>query len=218
MSTKSETFFSLEEKQVTNFLTAVKQTSVRQIIYLGSLASGKYLSEHVQSRLNVEKQIKASGIPYTVLRAGIIVGSGSASFEIIRHLAERLPFMVSPKWVKNLSQPIGVADVIFYLTNVVLHPQCQNETFDIGGSSILSFKDMILRYAEFRGLKRTIWCLPFISLKPSYWWIYLVTPVNRYLARALVSSLRSLFSHFRKHNPVFHLGRRPDPILSVGAA
>jgi uncharacterized protein YbjT (DUF2867 family) len=209
MSTKTESFYSLEERQVTNFLNAVKHTSLRQIIYLGSLVSGKHLSEHVMSRLNVEKKIKESQIPYTILRAGIIVGSGSASFEIIRYLGERLPFMVAPKWVKNLSQPIGIADVIFYLTNVLFHTKCQSETFDIGGSSILSFKDMILRYCEFRGLKRTIWCLPIISLKPSYLWIYLVTPVNRYLARALVSSLRSEFlcHDFRiqkifKHHPM----------------
>lgn len=209
MSTKTESFYNLEAKQAHNFIKALSSTSVKQIIYLGSLVCGEDLSQHVRSRLNVETIFKESKIPYTLLRAGIIVGSGSASFEIIRYLGERLPFMVAPKWVKNLSQPIGIADVIFYLSNVLLHPKCLNETFDIGGASILSFKDMILRYCEFRGLKRTIVCLPFISLNPSYWWIYLITPVNKYLARALVSSLRSEFlcydhriQQIFKHHPM----------------
>ncbi|KAF3362384.1 putative protein YbjT [Chlamydiales bacterium STE3] len=184
-------FPSLEEKIICHFLQFLKKTSVKQIVYLGAMDNGSTLSAHFASRRKTEDAIKKSGIPYTVLKAGIVIGAGSASFEIIRDLVEKLPVMVAPKWINNPCQPIAVEDVLFYLEKVMLHPEVMNESLAIGGPDQLSYKEMLLEYANARRLKRWIAVVPVLTPRLSSYWLYFVTSVNFRLARALVDSLKS---------------------------
>ena len=155
-----------------------------------TLSNSEKLSRHLQSRKNVEHLLRESGIPLTVLRAGIIVGSGSASFEIIRDLMELLPVVVAPAWVKTYCQPLGVADVLKYLTSCMLNADTYDAIFDIGGPEILSYKQMLLQYAEERGLRRRIYVVPFFSPRMSSYWLYFVTSTSYYLAVNLVNSMK----------------------------
>lgn len=188
----SSDFAELEAKAATNFVTALKKTKAKQIIFMSGIANEQNMSVHIQSRLHVEELFKKSGIPTTILRAGIVIGSGSASFEIIRDLVEKLPIMVAPKWVLNRCQPIAIYDVIYYLS-AVSGPKCYNQTFDIGGPDILTYRDMLLILAKVRGLKRWIINIPFLSPRLSSYWLYLVTATNFFLARTLVDNLANNF-------------------------
>ena len=179
-----------EAQSARNFAAYIGKTSCKQIIYLSGISNSEKLSRHLQSRKNVEHLLRESGKPLTVLRAGIIVGSGSASFEIIRDLMELLPLVVAPAWVKTRCQPLGVADVLKYLTGCMLNPDTYDEIFDIGGPEILSYKQMLLQYAEVRGLKRHIWVVPFFSPRMSSYWLYFVTSTSYYLAVNLVNSMK----------------------------
>ena len=199
MTKKHTSLIEVEQRQVENFIAGIKQTKCRHIVYLGGLASAEVISNHLKSRLNVETCLINSGIPLTILRASIIVGEGSASFEMIRYLTERLPIMITPKWVSNRSQPISIKDVLFYLTAVIHDKKCLNQTFDIGGPDILSFKQMLVRYAKTRKLHRLIFSVPFVALKPSYLWVALFSPANPYLAKSLVHSLRQEFVCSENH-------------------
>jgi len=181
----------LEQKAANNFLKLLKPTSARQIIYLSGLVSDKNLSPHLQSRKYVDKLLRAGPIPVTTLRAGIILGSGSASFEIMRDLVEKLPIMVAPRWVKNKCQPIGIFDVLEYLISVLNHPKCLGEAFDIGGPDVLSYRQMLLAFAKIRGLRRYIIDVPVLTPRLSSYWLYFVTSTNFNLARSLVESLRN---------------------------
>lgn len=181
---------ALEEKVALNFVNALKRTEVKQIIYLSGITHDFKLSKHLQSRLSVENILKGSGIPLTVLRASIIIGAGSASFEIIRDLVEKLPVMVAPKWISNKCQPIAVRDVLFYLKEIILHPKCVNETFDIGGPDVLTFKQAMLEFAEVRHLKRWIFTIPILTPKLSSYWLVFVTSVKFSLASYLVESMK----------------------------
>ncbi|MBA3957187.1 MAG: SDR family oxidoreductase [Parachlamydiaceae bacterium] len=191
MSDSRRDFADLESKSILNFLQKLSSTSAKQIIYLSGLVSDKNLSPHLTSRYHVEKLICASGIPYTILRAGIIIGSGSASFEIIRDLTEKLPIMIAPKWVKQRCQPIAVQDVLYYLNSVIGKKECSNRIFDIGGPDILSYKEMLLSYAQVRKLKRHIFVVPVLTPKLSSYWLYFVTSVNFLLASSLVDSVKN---------------------------
>ena len=190
MSASIGQFMEEEARSARNFAAYISHTNCRQIIYLSGISNSEKLSRHLQSRKNVEEVLRNSGKPLTVLRAGIIVGSGSASFEIIRDLMEKMPFLLAPMWVKTLCQPIAVGNVIRYLTGCMLHPATFNETFDIGGAEILSYKEMLLQYAEVRGLKRRIWVAPVISPRISSYWLYFVTSTSYYLAANLVDSMK----------------------------
>lgn len=196
MSYGTKDFPRLEEEIINNFLKLLKQTQVKQIIYLSGITNGANLSPHMASRVHTENVIKDSGIPFTILKAGIIIGSGSASFEIIRDLVEKLPIMVAPKWSMNLCQPIAVEDVLFYLQEVLLQPKALNQEFNIGGPDQLTYKEMLLGYANARGLKRQIFVVPVLTPRLSSYWLYLVTSVNFSLAQSLVDSL--------KNSAVFH--------------
>ncbi|RMI12604.1 MAG: NAD-dependent epimerase/dehydratase family protein, partial [Calditrichaeota bacterium] len=143
MSQSAMDFRRLEKESAQNFVSRIKQTRCGQIIYLGGITYEAEKSPHLASRLMVENILKDSGIPYTTLRAGIIIGSGSASFEIIRDLVEKLPVMIAPKWLNTRHQPIAIRDVIFYLSAVLGNPQCLNKSFDIGGPDILTYKEML---------------------------------------------------------------------------
>jgi len=181
-----------EIEVVEQFLKGVKSTHIKQIIYLGGIINDeKRLSPHLKSRLLVEKALKQSDIPYTVLRASIIIGAGSASFEIIRDLCEKLPIMIAPKWVNSLCQPIAVGDVLFYLSSVLFNQECINKTFDIGGPEAFTFKEMMLRYAKFRNLKRWIIDVPVLTPRLSSYWLVFITSVRYSLCSYLVESMKT---------------------------
>ncbi|MEI7828184.1 MAG: SDR family oxidoreductase [Prolixibacteraceae bacterium] len=190
MSSSFGQFMDEEALSARNFANFISKTRCKQIIYLSGISNSEKLSRHLQSRKNVENLLKESGKHLTVLRAGIIVGSGSASFEIIRDLMEILPIVVAPAWVKTRCQPLGVADVLKYLTGCMLNPKTYDDIFDIGGPEILSYKQMLLQYAEVRGLKRGIVVIPFFSPRMSSFWLYFVTSTSYYLAANLVDSMK----------------------------
>ena len=182
-----------EEKELTaakNFLAKIEKTSARQVIYLSGIVNEEHLSKHLQSRLAVEKQLMSGRIPLTVLRAGIIVGSGSASFEIIRDLVEKLPVMVTPRWLNTKCQPIGIRNVIQFLLGVLLREDTYRQNFDISGPDILTYKQMLLQFAEVRHLKRKIFILPVMTPRLSSYWLYFVTSTSYTLASNLVESMK----------------------------
>lgn len=191
MSDISHGLLELEKTIATNFVKALKKTKVKQLIYLGGILDEQRLSIHLESRKMVEEILKASQIPTTVLRASIIIGSGSASFEIIRDLVEKLPLMVAPKWVNNLCQPIAVYDVLYYLLQVMLNEGCYRRTFDIGGPDVLTFKEALLEYANMRNLKRYIISVPVLTPRLSSYWLVFITSVRFSLASYLVESMKS---------------------------
>jgi uncharacterized protein YbjT (DUF2867 family) len=191
MSGGSNDFADLELKSAQNFVQAIKRTNCKQIIYLTGIVNDDKLSKHLSSRLAVEHELKNSGVSYTILRAAIIIGSGSASFEIIRDLAEKLPVMIAPKWVKTKCQPIAIRDVLAYLSGVLQNEKAYNQIFDIGGPDILTYKEMILTYAESRNLKRYIIVVPVLTPRLSSLWLNLVTSVPYSLAKSLVDSMKN---------------------------
>lgn len=181
----------LETTAAQNFLLLIQHTKIRQIIYLSGLANDKNLSKHLSSRKRVEELLHESSIPTTTLRAGIILGSGSASFEIMRDLVEKLPIMITPRWVESKCQPIGIYDVLEYLTAVLGHPDCMGQAFDIGGPDIMSYREMMLKFAEIRQLKRLIIGVPVLTPQLSSHWLHFVTSTNLTLARSLINSLKN---------------------------
>ncbi|GAB4342085.1 MAG: SDR family oxidoreductase [Calditrichia bacterium] len=190
MSQSATDFQRLEKESAQNFVHRIKQTRCRQIIYLGGITYDAEKSPHLASRLAVENILKECGIPYTTLRAGIIIGSGSASFEIIRDLVEKLPVMIAPKWLNTPHQPIAVRDVIFYLSAVLGNQSCLNKSLDIGGPDILTYKEMLLSMAKVRGLRRLIITVPVLTPRLSSYWLYFVTATSFSLARSLVESMK----------------------------
>jgi len=188
MSTNGGDFENMEELCATNFNICVKQTNVKQVIYLSGISNTEELSKHLSSRKNVETILSNSSFALTTLRAGIIVGSGSASFEIIRDLVEKLPFMITPKWLKTKCQPIAI--LLEYLTFVIRREETYNKSFDIGGPEILTYKEMLLRFAKIRGLKRRIVIVPVMTPKISSYWLYFVTATSYALAKNLVNSMK----------------------------
>lgn len=190
MSATLKGFQDLEERSAINFLGAIEQCGVRQIIYLSGISNSDRLSSHLESRKSVEQILEKSAIPVTILRAGIIVGSGSASFEIIRDLVEKLPVMVTPKWLNTRCQPIAIRNVIGYLNGVIGKEETYDQTFDIGGEEILTYKQMLLKFAEVRKLKRWIYTLPVMTPRLSSYWLYFITSTSYNLAVNLVNSMK----------------------------
>ena len=190
MSSDNSNFEKLEEISAHNFIGLVKHTSVRQIIYLGGITNEANLSKHLASRKKVEEILRNSGITLTTIRAGIIVGSGSASFEIIRDLVEKLPVMITPKWLNTKSQPIAIKNVLEYLTGVLLKKETFNRSFDIGGPDVLTYKQMLLQFSKVRRLKRFIFTVPVMSPRISSYWLYFVTSTSYPLAINLVNSMK----------------------------
>ena len=189
MSSDIGDFSSMEERCARYFLSCIEETKAKQLIYLSGIVNEAVLSKHLASRKNVEDILKSSSVPTTVLRAGIIVGSGSASFEIIRDLCEKLPLMITPKWVKTKSQPIAIRNVMEYLMGVLLHPECLNSSFDIGGADVLTYKEMLHRYAKNRGFKNWIFSVPVMTPRLSSYWLHFVTSTSYPLAVNLVDSM-----------------------------
>ena len=188
-----EGFSEQERLCAEHFKDWITPTHCQQTIYLSGLipkmAEGTPLSQHLASRNRVFEILQSSKVPLTTLRASIIVGSGSASFEIIRDLAEKLPFMITPKWARTLCQPISIRNVIDYLLGVSQHAECRGQSYDIGGPEQLTYRDMLLGYAKVRGLSRFIIPVPFFTPQLSSYWLCLVTATNYQLAKALVGSL-----------------------------
>ncbi len=191
MGEQATGFSDSEEKCAQNFVAAVRDSTLKQIIYLSGLCHDADVSEHMASRHHVEDILRSSPIPVTVLRAGIIVGSGSASFEIMRDLVEKLPIMIAPRWVYSRCQPIGIADVLFYLRGVIAQTACLGKSFEIGGPDVLTYRDMLLQFAKTRKLRRWIIPVPVLTPHLSSLWLFLITSVNFSIARALVSSLKT---------------------------
>lgn len=190
MSNSTDSFDIMEATAARNFNTYASHMQVKQVIYLSGIVNDPKLSKHMLSRNNVEKILQNGSPPLTVLKAGIIVGSGSSSFEIIRDLCEKLPIMVTPKWVLTKTQPIAIRDVIQYLIGVQNKPECFNQSFDIGGPNIITYKQMMQLYAKTRGIRLAIWTIPVMTPKLSSYWLYFVTSTSYKLAMNLVDSMK----------------------------
>ena len=189
MSTSAD-YDQLELQSARHFRTAMQATTVNQVIYLSGIANDHSLSKHLASRRAVEHELALGTYHCTTLRAGVIIGSGSASYEIIRDLVEKLPVMIAPKWLITKCQPIAIRDVINFLTGVLFHPKTFDRSFDIGGPDILTYKEMLLGYAKVRGLRRWIYTVPVMTPRLSSYWLYFVTSTSFKLAASLVESMK----------------------------
>lgn len=186
--------FEQEEKMIAEkFSEAAKRANVRRIVYLGGIiAEDQSLSPHLQSRADTGAVLRESGVPTIELRAGVVIGSGSASFEMLRYLTERLPIMTTPRWVESRIQPIAVRDVLRYLVGAAALDPSISGDFDIGGPEVFSYREMMMKYAEAAGLRRRIIIpVPVLTPKLSSGWVGLVTPVPLVLAKRLVESLKN---------------------------
>ncbi len=184
-------FAEREASCARNFSSWISEAGCPQVVYLGGLntESELQLSEHMQSRNQVAEILAQGPFHLTVLRASIIVGSGSASFEIIRDLVEKLPVMVTPQWTRTRCQPIAIRNVIGYLIGVMGNEQCCDRSFDIGGPEVHTYRELLIHYAETRGLRRMALPVPLLSPKLSSYWLYFMTATTYQLAKSLVTSL-----------------------------
>jgi uncharacterized protein YbjT (DUF2867 family) len=190
MSTSTGDFEKMEETSAINFKNLIQKTKARQVIYLSGIVNEEVLSKHLTSRRNVERILGSGSYSLTTIRAGIIIGSGSASFEIIRDLVEKLPVMIAPRWLDTMSQPIAIRNVIEFLSGVLLNETTFNISYDIGGPDIMTYKQMLLRFAKIRGLKRWIGIVPVMTPKLSSYWLYFITSTSYSLAQNLVDSMK----------------------------
>lgn len=187
--------FSQKDRQAAqNMVQAAAAAGLEHIIYLGGLgeSADPHLSHHLRSRLEVAQILQSGPVPGTFLRAAMILGSGSASFEILRYLVDRLPVMLTPRWVYNPVQPIGIRNVLIYLIGCLEHEETRGQTFDIGGPEVVTYRQLFDIYAEEAGLpKRLIIPVPVLTPRLSSYWIHLVTPVPAAIARPLAEGLRN---------------------------
>ncbi|MFW5759256.1 MAG: SDR family oxidoreductase [Bacteroidota bacterium] len=186
----SHRYEEMEKKSAVNFRNILNDTQADHVIYLSGMVNESVLSRHLQSRKVVEEELQKGNYHFTTLRAGIIIGSGSASFEIIRDLVEKLPVMIAPKWLNTRCQPIAIKDVITFLEKTLFTKKTYNQNFDIGGPDILTYKQMLKGFAKIRGLKRWIGVVPVMTPKLSSYWLYFITSTSYLLATALVSSMK----------------------------
>jgi uncharacterized protein YbjT (DUF2867 family) len=183
---------SRDREGAANFREAAGRAGVGRILYLGGLASGEAaLSPHLRSRLETGEILREGPVPVTEFRASVILGSGSLSFEVIRYLTERLPVMVAPRWVSSRCQPIGIRDVLAYLTRALDRPETSGRVIEIGGADTLTYRDIMLAYAKTRGLRRKIFTVPVLTPRLSSYWLGLVTPVPSTVARELIEGVRT---------------------------
>ncbi len=193
MNPSHQDFAEADRKAAEILTAAAASAGVFRIIYLGGLGNqSEKLSKHLRSRGEVAEILKNGTVPVTVLRAAMIIGSGSASFEILRYLVERLPLMITPKWVNTPSQPISIRNVLNYLVGCLEHPETENQTYDIGGAEEITYLHIMETYAEEAHLKkRWVIPVPFFTPTLSSYWIHLVTPLPSYLARPLAEGLKN---------------------------
>jgi uncharacterized protein YbjT (DUF2867 family) len=198
---------------------AAREAGVRRLVYLGGLEpEGEDPSPHLRSRAEVGDILLGSGVPTVVLKAAVVLGSGSASFEMLRYLTERLPVMVTPRWVHSLIQPIAVRDVLRYLVGCATLPAEVHRSFDIGGPDRMSYAEMMQRYARVAGLpRRRILPVPLFTPSLSSHWVGLITPVPAGIARPLVESLRNTVV-CREHDIARHLPDPPEGLLGFDDA
>lgn len=188
--TMGSDFENLEAINAKNFAKAAEVAGVKQIVYLGGIANDRRVSKHMRSRINTGRILGEGSVPTLQIRAGIIIGTGAASFEMLRHLIDLLPFMTTPKWVRNRTQPIAISDVLFYLSKAGTLEKPVKGIFDIAGPDILSYAKLFKTFAKVAGLRRrSIIPLPFPSPRLSSWFIGAFTPLPTALARPLVGSL-----------------------------
>lgn len=190
MSMSGGNFSEIEKQSAQNFVGYMNTTQAGQIVYLGGITNEEQLSKHLSSRKAVEDELRKSKVPVTALRAGIIVGSGSASFEIIRDLVEKLPVMIAPRWLNTKCQPISIRNVVEMLAGVLQQEFTYNRHFDIYGPDTLTYKQMLLQFAQVRKLKRRIWTVPIMTPRLSSYWLYFVTSTSYPLAKNLVESMK----------------------------
>jgi uncharacterized protein YbjT (DUF2867 family) len=191
MSTEGD-FKRMDREAAANVAAAAERNGLRQIIYLGGLGRRDInQSAHLSSRHEVGDLLRAGGTPVTELRAAVVVGSGSLSFEMIHHLVNRLPAMICPRWVYTRTQPIAIRDVLTYLVQSLNRSQTYGLIIDIGGPDILTYRDMMLGVADILGLRRYLVPVPVLTPRLSSYWVNLVTPIRAALAKALIDSLRS---------------------------
>lgn len=190
MSSSSDNFETLEKECAENFKALVSKTNCEQVLYLSGIVNDESLSKHLKSRLQVEETLKSEAYALTTFRAGIIVGSGSASFEIIRDIVEKLPLMITPRWLNTKTQPLGIRDILTFLSRGLNKKELYNKSYDVFGPEVLTYKEMLLQFAEVRGLKRRIYTLPVLTPKLSSFWLYFVTSTSFQLASALVDSMK----------------------------
>jgi uncharacterized protein YbjT (DUF2867 family) len=186
--------FAEKDKQAArNFISAANDAGLKRVIYLGGLGEARdNLSEHLKSRAEVAGVLSSGTPAATILRAAIIIGAGGASFEMLRYLVERLPVMVCPKWIDTRIQPIALRDVLDYLLGCLFNPATAGETFDIGGPEVLTYREMMQKYAETRGIaQRIIIPVPFLTPLLSSYWVDLVTPVPSGVAHPLIEGLKN---------------------------
>jgi uncharacterized protein YbjT (DUF2867 family) len=186
----STDYQKLELEAARNFRETLDETGVKHVVYLSGMVNEESLSKHLASRKAVEEELAQGKYHFTALRAGIIIGSGSASFEIIRDLVEKLPVMIAPRWLKTRCQPIAIKDVIAFLEKTLFEEKTYNCNFDIGGPDVLTYKEMLLEFAKVRGLKRWIGIVPVMTPKLSSYWLYFITSTSYWLATSLVSSMK----------------------------
>ena len=190
MSSSDGDFKEKEKTSADNFRVALEKTNVKQVIFLTGIINEEKLSKHLESRKAVEAALASKIYGLTSLRAGIIVGSGSASFEIIRDLVEKLPVMITPKWLNTKCQPIAIRNVIQFLVGVLGKEFTYNQNYDIAGTDVVTYKQMLLQYAEIRGLKRYIFIVPVMTPRLSSYWLFFVTSTSFFLAVNLVDSMK----------------------------
>jgi len=186
----SRDFERLDAEAATAFGKAAAEAGVKQIVYLGGLGNDTdALSAHLRSRREVEGLLGSGGVPVTVLRAGIVIGSGGISWEMTRQLVEHLPAMITPRWVKTRTQPIAVDDVVRYLVGVLGHQDAIGKVFEVGGPEVLRYSDMLKRVARIEGRNRLIVSVPLLTPGLSSHWLALVTDVDTQAGRNLVDSM-----------------------------
>lgn len=191
MSTSSTNFDVLEEEVAHNFIDIISNTTCDHIVYLSGINNdAKSTSKHLRSRSKVEEILLTSNVNTTVLGAGIVIGSGSSSFEIMRDLVEKLPVMIAPKWLLTNSQFIGVRNVIEFLEKILFYQKGYNKKYDIYGPGIMNYRDMLLEFSRVRQFKRIIIQVPVLTPKLSSYWLYFVTSTSFNLARSLVGSMK----------------------------
>jgi uncharacterized protein YbjT (DUF2867 family) len=192
MSAAGGDFHERDLKAAENFATAAREAGVARLVYLGGLVSStSKMSKHLKSRQETGEALRKFGPPLTEFRAGIIVGNGSVSFELIRCLTERLPVMICPRWVITRTQPIAIEDVLAYLRAAVQIPESEGQIIEIGGSTIETYRSMMLTYARARGLRRWLIRVPILTPRLSSYWLRLITPIPSSIARPLIEGLRT---------------------------
>lgn len=193
MNPSNKDYQQADREAANNMRDASKQADIKRIIYLGGLGDASDgLSSHLKSRAEVAEILSQGPVPVTVLRAAMIIGAGSASFEILRYLTDRLPIMITPKWVSTPNQPIAIRNVLQYLLGCLEHAETSGETYDIGGSEVLTYRKLMDTYAEEAGLRRRIMLpVPVLTPRLSSYWIHLITPISASIARPLAEGLKN---------------------------